>query len=121
MRAERTTRVALALLALWISLLSACTSVPVSPVTLDPSAPPARMTYLCGQADGFNVTFGQDSAVLTGPRGRQELLRDAGGLTPQQTVYSNASFRAEFGLGPEGREAVLRTVKPQTVLRCVRG
>jgi hypothetical protein len=56
--------------------------------------------------------------VLTGPRGRQELLRDAGGLTPQQTVYSNAEWRAEFGLGASGREAVLQTLKPATVLRC---
>lgn len=96
-------------------LLSACATAPVSSPTLP------GVAYRCDQAEGFQVTFGTDSAVLTGVRGRQELLRDAGGLTPQQTVYSNASFRVEFGLGPEGRDAVLRTVKPTTVLRCVRG
>ena len=96
-------------------LLTACASSPV------PSASVPGVVYRCEQAEGFQVTFGADSAVLTGPRGRQELLRDAGGLTPQQTVYSNAGLRAEFGLGAEGREAVLRTLKPAAVLRCVRG
>ena len=57
--------------------------------------------------------------MLTGPRGRQELLRDAGGVTPQQTVYRNANVQAEFGLGVDGRQAVLRLAQPATVLRCV--
>ena len=77
------------------------------------------VAYRCDQGEVFNVTFGNNAAVLTGPRGRQELLRDAGGLTPQQTVYGNAAMRAEFGLGSDGRQAVL-TVKPVAVLRCVR-
>ena len=97
-------------------LLTACASLP-GPVVR--SAPDTVAAYRCAQADGFNVIFGKDSAVLTGPRGRQELLRDAGGLTPQQTVYSNAGIRAEFGLGVEGREAVLQLAKPAAVLRCV--
>lgn len=115
-------RCAMAVLAV---LLSACVTAPSSPVARAPEAGIASwaisQTYRCNQAEGFQVTFGTDSAVLTGVRGRQELLRDAGGLTPQQTVYSNASFRVEFGLGPEGRDAVLRVVKPSAVLRCVRG
>ena len=106
-------------------LLSACMTAPFSPVAPVPEAGTASwttsQTYRCEQGEGFQVIFGMDSAVLTGPRGRQELLRDAGGLTPAQTVYSNAVMRAEFGLGPEGREAVLRTLKPSAVLRCVRG
>ena len=96
-------------------LLSACASAPV------PSASVPGVAYRCEQAGGFQVTFGKDSAVLTGLFGRQELLRDAGGLTPTQTVYSNASLRAEFGLGADGQGAVLRTVKPAAVLRCVQG
>ena len=104
------------------ALLSACMTAPFSAMVPESSTAlwAAAQPYRCEQAEGFQVTFSTDSAVMTGPRGRQELLRDAGGLTPQQTVYSNAVMRAEFGLGPEGREAVLRTVKPATVLRCVR-
>ena len=98
------------------SLLTGCASLPD---LFGRSAPGTVAAYRCPQAEGFNVTFGTDSAVLTGPRGRQELLRDAGGLTPQQTVYSNADVRAEFGLGVDGREAVLRLAKPAAVLRCV--
>ena len=45
---------------------------------------------------------------MPGSRGNDVLLRDAGGMTPQQTVYSNARMRAEFGLGASGREAILR-------------
>ena len=107
-----TTRLAVLCTAL---LLSACATTPVS----SPALP--GVAYRCEQAEGFHVTFGTDSAVLTGPRGRQVLLRDAGGLTSQQTVYRNAGLRVEFGLGPDGREALLRTVQPAAVLRCVRG
>jgi hypothetical protein len=107
-------------------VLTACGSAPLTSGPSGPSAPPvarastAGVVYRCGQADGFEVTFGRDSAVLTGPRGRQVLLRDAGGLTPEQTVYSNAGLRVEFGLGPGGRQALLHTLTPAAVLRCVR-
>ncbi|MBC7547617.1 MAG: hypothetical protein H7224_03100 [Polaromonas sp.] len=114
----QTTCFAAALVAL---LLNACTSAPLSSGSNAHLMSAPAVAYRCAQADGFQVTFGVDSAVLTGPRGRQELLRDAGGLTPQQTVYSNAVLRVEFGLGPEGRGAVLQTVKPAAMLRCVRG
>ncbi len=58
--------------------------------------------------------------MLTGPRGRHELLRDAGGLTPAQTVYSSAQLRVEFGLGVQSREAVLHERQPQAVAHCVK-
>ena len=103
----------LLLCALLPVLLAACA------VTPQPIVPVSGVAYRCDQGEVFNVTFGNNAAVLTGPRGRQELLRDAGGLTPQQTVYSNAGIRAEFGLGVDGREAVLRLAKPAAVLRCV--
>ena len=66
------------------------------------------------------VRFSDDSAVLdAGQRGSEVLLRDAGGATPQQTVYSNARMRAEFGLGASGREAMLRYASPPLVAHCV--
>ena len=51
---------------------------------------------------------------------REVLLRDAGGLTPTQTVYSNPRMRAEFGLGAAGNQAVLRYLLQPVVLRCAR-
>lgn len=109
-----------------IALLTAC-ATPISP-TPAPSqiaaaaAPPAAATdlaYRCDRGGGFNVHFADNAAMLTGPRGRHELLRDAGGLTPAQTVYSSAQLRVEFGLGVQSREAVLHERQPQAVAHCV--
>jgi hypothetical protein len=62
------------------------------------------------------VRFADDSAFIDSPkRGSEVALRDAGGVTPQQSVYSNAHLRAEFGLGPAGRGAKLHYLPdPQT-------
>ena len=111
------------------ALLTACATPPEPAVSAAgvhsagvPGAglPSTGVAYRCDQGEDFIVVFGNNAAVLTGPRGRQELLRDAGGLTPQQTVYSNAQLRAEFGLGAGGRQALLRTLKTAAVVRCVR-
>ena len=69
----------------------------------------------------FTLQWSEDSVVLdAGPRGREILLRDAGGLTPQQTVYTNANLRAEFGLGASGRDAILRYLPARQVANCVK-
>jgi hypothetical protein len=84
-----------------------------------PAAPAAR--YRCEHDIEFTVRFVDDSAVVdSGPRGNDVLLRDAGGTTPQQTVYSNPRMRAEFGLGASGREAILRYALLPLVAHCVR-
>ena len=68
----------------------------------------------------FTVRFADDTATVeAGARGSEVLLRDAGGVTPQQTVYSNPRLRAEFGLGASGREAILRYLSPPLVAHCV--
>ncbi len=65
------------------------------------------------------MRFANDTAVVdAGARGNDVLLRDAGGATPQQTVYSNPRMRAEFGLGATGREALLRYAQPPMSLHC---
>jgi hypothetical protein len=51
--------------------------------------------------------------------GYDVLYRDAGG-TGNQTHYRNPRVRAEFGLGPTGREAILRYPLLPLVVRCVR-
>lgn len=110
--------------------LLGCVSAPPAPVpTPAPgapaaaaSAPPAALQrYRCDQNFEIGVRFTDDSAVIdAGARGNDVLLRDAGGLTPQQTVYSNQRLRAEFGLGASGREAILRYLSPQLVVNCVK-
>jgi hypothetical protein len=84
------------------------------------SSPAAGLTrYRCDQGLEFTVRFINDTALLdSAARGHEVLLRDAGGLTPQQTVYSNSRLRAEFGLGTAGREAILRYLAPALVAHC---
>ena len=76
--------------------------------------------YRCENEIAFTARFIDNSAVLDGSRGYDVLYRDAGGITPSQTVYSNIRMRAEFGLGPSGREAILRYPLLPLVVRCVR-
>ena len=96
---------------------------PVAPAT--PVAPPtpaiAGTHYRCERNIEFNVRFANDEAVLDAmPLGSETLLRDAGGVSPEQTVYTNARMRAEFGLGAGGREAILRMPEAPLVAHCVR-
>lgn len=117
------------------AVLGACTSAPPTPTVqsappLAPAPAPAAagspaaaslQRYRCDHGVAFTVQYGEDSATIdAGPRGRQMLLRDAGGVTPQHTVYSNDRLKAEFGLGVAGNEAVLRYQAPPLLARCVR-
>lgn len=97
--------------------LGACT------IATAPSTGPAAALahYRCEHGIEFTVRFVDDSAMLdAGPRGSDVLLRDAGGATPQQSVYGNPRMRAEFGLGASGREAILRYPLLPLVAHCVR-
>jgi len=89
---------------------------------MGPSRPAeSRAHYRCEHGFEFTVRFVDDSAVLdAGSRGSDVLLRDAGGATPQQSVYSNLRMRAEFGLGASGREAILHYPMLPLVSHCVR-
>lgn len=116
-----------------LAVLSACTSVPpaAAPAAAVPSpaapAPPAAgpaataPSYRCDHDIAFTAHFSQDAVTVDAPgRGRDVLLRDAGGVTPQETVYSNERLKAEFGLGAGGNEAILRYVEPALVAHCTR-
>ena len=94
----------------------------VAPTAAPPAAPRAEANrYRCEQDIEFTVRFADDSALVdAGPRGREKLLRDAGGVTPQQSVYSNPNLRAEFGLGAGGRGAILHFLAPQLMAQCLR-
>lgn len=103
--------------ALAAAMLCACTAAPPAPAL--PGGDAAR--YRCDHGIAFTVRPGADSVTIdAGPRGRELLLRDAGGVTPRQTVYSSTSLKAEFGLGAAGNEAVLRYAEPPLVAHCVR-
>ena len=85
-----------------------------------PATGPALPRYVCEHGIEFTVRFVDDTAVLDGTRGHEVLYRDAGGLTPQQTVYSNPRMKAEFGLGTTGREAIVRYPLLPLAARCAR-
>lgn len=115
----------LALAAIAAACLYGCgTPHPASvPASSPAAAPPQRAAglprYRCDQGIEFTVRFTDDTAVVdAGNRGNDVLLRDAGGATPQQTVYSNPRMRAEFGLGATGREALLRYAQPPLSVHC---
>ena len=124
-------KLALAALAA-VSLYGCSTPPPATAPAASPAAAPAPTApapaspraaglphYRCDQGIEFTVRFADDTAVLdAGPRGNDVLLRDAGGATPQQTVYSNPRMRAEFGLGANGREALLRYAQPPLSAHC---
>ncbi|MES2784084.1 MAG: hypothetical protein V4684_01355 [Pseudomonadota bacterium] len=110
-------------------------SAPAAPSPAPPPAPSATppaatapapaqstdSTYRCENGVQFSLRVASDGAVIDmGARGSESLLRDAGGITPDQTVYTNARIRAEFGLGPQGRGAALRYIATPVVLRCTR-
>jgi len=132
MTSDQGTTILQALLAgITLAIVSACTSVaPTATPATSPSAPapapaPAASVsapnYRCDHDIGFTAQFGQDAVTVdAGGRGREVLLRDAGGVTPQQTVYSNERLKAEFGLGAGGNEAILRYAEPALVAHCTR-
>ena len=100
---------------------AAASAVSSSAAPSSSSVPGAAPHYRCDNGMEFTVHFADDSAIVdAGARGREELPRDAGGATPQQTVYSNTRMRAEFGLGVNGREALLRYAQPPQLAHCVR-
>jgi hypothetical protein len=82
------------------------------------SGPFARGTaYRCDNGVNFTLLAGE-SVSLQGFRGTELLLRDAGGMGPNQAVYSNPQVRVETGLGADGREALLEGLVPGTRARC---
>ena len=98
--------------------------------TVEPDAPrdpePAPVTggqaFDCEDRSSFVARFEGDAArIERDSRPPEQLLRDAGGTAPQQSVWSNDRLRAEFGLGGRADEALLHPLSPpQPALRCRR-
>ena len=103
----------------WITLagmaaaLAGCAGMGAGPAAQD------LLRYRCDGGMEFTVRFTDGTAILKGARGDDVLLRDAGGQGAQ-TVFSNPRMRAEFGLGANGREAVLHYPVAPLATRCVR-
>ncbi|CAA9443344.1 MAG: FIG00931156: hypothetical protein [uncultured Ramlibacter sp.] len=73
----------------------------------------AGIRYRCEPGGAVFVLFANDTAEVDGlAQGSELLLRDAGGVTPRHSVYSNPRLRAEFGLGASGDEALLHPLQP---------
>jgi hypothetical protein len=110
-------------------LLAACATQPVPPPAREPVPPaapavamkPQPLHYRCDQGLEFDVRFGDDEAqILVSGQEPETLLRDAGGTSPQHSVYSSTRAKVEFGLEPEGRGALLNLLSPPLETRCVR-
>jgi len=119
-------------LLLGAAVLAGCSARPV-PVREQPPAgsvppaaaqlPPATPQQAAPTADALRWRC-EDGLQLHGRRvgddlhleglaaGPVVLLRDAGGLTPQQSVYSSAQARLALGLGSDARDAVLQLLQP---------
>ncbi|MES2631662.1 MAG: hypothetical protein V4669_01755 [Pseudomonadota bacterium] len=106
---------------LLVAMLGGCATREPAPAASATPSQDAAPAYRCENGLRFTLRAAADSAVVDmGARGSESLLRDAGGITPDQTVYSNARIRAEFGLGAQGREAVLRYIASPLVVKCAR-
>jgi hypothetical protein len=120
-------------LAIGVLLVGGCVSPPApapSPIpdlrtvpapTPVESAKPKLPHYRCDNNIEFDVRFIDGSAELTfANREPETLLRDAGGVTPQETVYSSTDLKAHFGLEPDGRGAKLNFTAPPLESHCLR-
>jgi hypothetical protein len=87
-----------------------------------PSAALVSERYRCELGIEFTARFQDNSVALDTTRGYELLFRDAKPLPdpPKPNEYRNARMSAEFKLGANGREALLRYPLLPLVVRCVR-
>jgi hypothetical protein len=95
---------------------------PAAPAPAPAHAPKlAAPAYKCDQGIAFDAKFADGSVELRfADREPQTLLRDAGGTSAQNVVYSSTALKAEFGLDPGGRGVKLNFAQPPVEARCVR-
>jgi hypothetical protein len=100
---------------LCVALLSACAPMPNA-------AEPAAPHYRCELGIEFTARFQGESVALDTTRGYELLFGDAKPLPdpPKPNEYRNPRMSAEFQLGKEGNEALLRYPLLPLVVRCVK-
>jgi hypothetical protein len=83
---------------------------------------PAGQRYRCEHGIEFTARFSGEAVALDTSRGYEMLFRDAKPLPdpPKPNEYRNPLVSVEFGLGSEGREAILRYPLLPLVARCVK-
>jgi hypothetical protein len=90
--------------------------------TVRPPPQPGRVLYQCDTGQAVVVQDEGDTVLVSGlPGGEERLGRDAGGLTPQQSVFSGPTLRAEFGLDADARGMALQFLDRPELLHCRRG
>ena len=107
----------------WFSLSFAAVGVFVfAGCAQTPSAPVASERYRCELGIEFTAHFQDNSVALDTTRGYELLFRDAKPLPdpPKPNEYRNPRMSAEFKLGKDGNEALLRYPLLPLVVRCVR-
>ncbi|MBS7808854.1 hypothetical protein [Variovorax sp. PCZ-1] len=83
--------------------------------------PPAQR-YRCEMGIEFSARFSGESVSLDTTRGYEMLFRDAKPLPdpPKPYEYRNPRMSAEFQLGKDGNEALLRYPLLPLAVRCVK-
>jgi hypothetical protein len=96
------------------ALLAACVNTP--------SMEPPAQRYRCELGIEFSARFSGESVVLDTSRGYEMLFRDAKPLPdpPKPNEYRSPRMSAEFQLGKDGNEALLRYPLLPLMVRCVR-
>ena len=95
-------------------LLSFITMLALAGCAQTPSAPVASERYRCELGIEFTARFQDNSVALDTTRGYELLFRDT-----KPNEYQNAHMSAEFKLGTNSREALLRYRLPPLAVRCV--
>jgi hypothetical protein len=104
------------------SHLTLCATLLLTACANTPSNEPPAQRYRCEMGIEFSARFSGESVALDSTRGYEMLFRDAKPLpeTPKPNEYRNPRMSAEFLLGKDGNEALLRYPLLPLVVRCVK-
>ncbi len=103
-----------------ILIASSCVLITACSTSQAPEPQAQRYRYELGIE--FSARFSGESVSLDTSRGYELLFRDAKPLPdpPKPNEYRNPRMSAEFGLGKDGQEALLRYPLLPLMVRCVK-
>lgn len=92
---------------------------PAPAVAEPPPSSPSTASYDCTDGTRLRVLPQGDVLVVEDlPGGPYRLGRDAGGFTPEHTVWSGPQLRVELGLGARGDVALVQSLYPPQTVEC---